>query len=464
MKYLKLKNYVFAIVILALLNGCKMDKQKSSYNVDQYSYNLGVVGGFCELIDAGVKQLALSAPLSPKEMDDFIIDAEKIASKHYVSIYRETDLIVTDLFPKDIALNKDVLLLFTGTTMEEYLSLKTDIKKLEDSGKYSGKARMEIAKRFGRMLSYSPRKINLLLAQNTSFRTMNNFGIRASNLFLYYKDLEAASEFYSTILGMELVADYNMAKIYRMAFDSYLILVDAEKGMHTAEEPKTVALALLTDQLGEWYEYLKGQNVNIRNKYSPRDGGPHDGFVITDPEGYLLEFEEFKQHPENERFIPILTQNKTITSPAGHKKNVPDGLGFHSTITWLYYKNILAMENYYQDVLGLEIVVDQGWAKVYKVTDTGYIGLVDEKRGMHKFTEKKAVNVSFIIDDIESWFQYVKENKLFELRSKELGIDPEGKYKAFVGYDPEGYYLEFDTFYPHNDNSILLKYLNAEKE
>ena len=55
------------------------------------------------------------------------------------------------------------------------------------------------------------------------------------------------------------------------------------------------------------------------------------------------------------------------------------------------------MQNYYQDVLGLELVADQGWTKIYQVTNTGFLAIVDEKRGMHDFTEKKAVNVGFII-------------------------------------------------------------------
>ena len=97
---------------------------------------------------------------------------------------------------------------------------------------------------------------------------MNDFGIRAHNLFLYYKDLAKAGEFYTQIMGMELVADYKMALILRMSKDSYLVLVDAEKGMHTAEEPKSVALALLTDQLDEWYAYLKTKNVTIKYDYS----------------------------------------------------------------------------------------------------------------------------------------------------------------------------------------------------
>lgn len=426
------------------------------------TYVTGAVAAFSEMVNSGVKQLALGAPMTPEEMDKFMDIAVNTASKQNVLVYRENDLIVTDLFAADIAKAKDVPLLYQGTTLDQYLDLKADKKKLEEKGEYNGKAREEIARRFGRMLSYSPRKINKQLAEHTSFRTMHDFGIRASNLFLYYQNLEKANNFYTQILGMELVADYEMAKILRMTNDSYLILVDATKGMHSSEEPKTVALALLTDQLDEWYNYLKTQNVKIKGNYKPIKSGPHDGFIAIDPEGYLLEFERFNQHPENELFIPLLNQNKVITAPSHQETNLPKGLGFKSTITWLYYKDLLAMQNFYQDVLGLEQIVDQGWTKIYKASDTGFIGLVDEKRGMHKFTEKKAVNVSFIIDDIQGWFDYVKKNKVFELGSEALSTGDEKKYQAFVGYDPEGYFMEFDIFHPHKDNRKLLEYLNAK--
>jgi len=449
--------YIFLITATIVYVGCQTNASKEEdSNYNQFSYDLGVVGGFCELIDAGVKQLALSAPLQAGLMDDFIVDAEKVASRHNVLVYRESDLIVTDLFPSDIAADKDVLLLFTGTTKEEYFALKKDREELEEAGKYSGEARLEIARRFGRMLSYSPRKINQLISQNSSFKTMFDFGIRASNLFLYYKDLEKATKFYAETLGMELLSDYRMAKIFRMAAESYLILVDADEGMHTAEEPKTVALALLTDQLDEWYEYLKNQNVRIKYDYKPKNSGPHDGFVIYDPEGYLLEFERFYQHPENERFIPLLKGNATLLPSSDQKNSVPDGLGFHSTITWLYYKDILGMQNFYQDVLGLEMVADQGWTKIYQVTNSAFIGLVDERRGMHSFTEEKAVTLSFILDDLEAWYNYSVEHQPFELRSEMLEVDSQNRYKAFVGYDPEGYFMEFDAFYPHEDNTKLI--------
>lgn len=448
-------NRIFLLVTLPffMLNSCKNTPAENDP-----SYHLGAIAGFAEMVAGGVKQLALSSTMTTAEIEAILPKAREIAEGYGVQLFRENDLLVTDLFPEDVAEGLDVLLIYKGHTLEAYQQLKEDKNALVQAGEYQGKARQAIARRFGRLLSYPEQRINELLAEQTDFRTLTDFRVKASNVFLYYKDLPAATAFYEETLGLEKVADYGMATIFRIAASSFLILVDAAEGMHTAEEPKTVALALLTDQLAEWYEYLQQQNVPIKYDYTPRTGNAHDGFVAVDPEGYLLEFEVFKQHSENERFMPILNQNEHLFSQHGSSK-VPEGLGFHSSITWLYYKDLLGMQNFYEQVLGFELVADQGWTKIYKVTDTGFIGLVDERRGMHSFTEKKAVNVSFILEDVEGWYEYVSANTPFELREGELSTGPEGKYKAFVGYDPEGYFMEFDQFYEHEANERLMEVL-----
>jgi catechol 2,3-dioxygenase-like lactoylglutathione lyase family enzyme len=446
---------------IILVIGCKSDMD-SNVKIDQYSYNLGVVAGFSELVAAGVKKMAFSAPMKPEIMDEFIDEAEKTAARHGVSVYREKNLIKTDLFSSDVAEGMDVLLLYKGDALDVYNQLKDDKETLEREGAYERDSRRSIARRLGRLLSYSPRQINRLLSEQTTYRTMDDFGIRANNLFLYYRDLKTAGKFYTQIMGMELVADYEMALILRMTTDSYLILVDATKGMHTADEPKSVALALLTDQLDEWYTYLKSQDVNIKYDYKPKEGSAHDGFVIVDPEGYLLEIERFNQHPENEDFVPQLKKNMLISIKQDANSKVPKGLQFHSTITWLYHKDVLGMEGYYQNVLGLEIMADQGWTKIYKVSDTGYMAIVDERRGMNKYSDNKAVNVGFILDDLQGWYDYVSENEVMDLYKNELGTGPETRYKSFVGFGPELYYYEFDAFYPHKDNDLLLKYMDGE--
>ncbi len=421
-----------------------------------HAYELGTIGGFAELVHSGVKTLALSEVLAPAEMDVMLPEAEKVAARNNVKLYRENSLLVTDLFPADVARDKDVLLIYQGTTLDDYLALKADAQALEKAGQYTGKARQGIARRFGRLFSYPAWRINELLAEQTSFRTMRDFGVRASNVFLYYRDLDRATAFYRDTLGLEVVADYDMARIFRVAEESYLILVDATKGMHSADEPKSVALALLTDQLDEWAAYLASKGLAPSRPFAERAGSAHDGFVIKDPEGYLLEFEWFNQHPENERFVPLLASNTSVRSPTS---TLPDGLGFKATITWLYYQDLPPMQTFYEEVLGLKQVVDQGWAKIYEGSRTGHVGLVDERRGMNKWSEKKAVNVSFLIDDIDGWFKAVQDGVLFPLRGTAVSDDDAGRYRAFVGYDPQGYYMEFDLFKTHPKNAALMPYL-----
>ena len=234
--------------------------------------------------------------------------------------------------------------------------------------------------------------------------------------------------------------------------------------MHTTDEPKSVAMALITDQLDEWYAYLETQDVEWRSGYDPAEGRPHHGFVILDPEGYYLEFERFNPHPENEHLMPILDRTQSIPVDPAPEVAAPAGLGFKATVLWTYYRDMEGIQRFYEDKLGLTLLVDQGWAKIYQTSPSGFIGLVDETRGMHSFSERKAVTVSFFTDDLRGWFDYVKETGAFELRTDELyeegPQDEEGpRVLTFVGYDPGGYYLEFDTFLSHEDNQELLESL-----
>ena len=157
---------------------------------------------------------------------------------------------------------------------------------------------------------------------------------KANNAFFYYTDLERAGQFYQEVLGFALAADYGMAKIFRIAQSSFLTLVEASKGMHAADEPKTVTLALVTDEVEGWYEYLDRQRVTMHRPLSVKPGQPHDGFVALDPEGYFLEFERFNPHVQNEQLLPILRGLTPV--PSG---SVPH-LDVRATILWLYYRNL----------------------------------------------------------------------------------------------------------------------------
>lgn len=417
----------------------------------QQAEYLGQMEAFAEMVAAGVKPIALSAPLAPEEANGLFEKAEEIAKKHGVSVYREADLVQTQLFPADVAKGKEVLIFYSGNSLDAYLDLK---KTLSDGT--SGEAE---ARRFGRLLGYPVTHINRLLAKNSDFRTLADFGISATNLFLYYKDLPRARDFYHLLLGLEIVSDYGFAVTLRISQDAFVTLVDAAVGRHTAEEPKTVAIALLTDQLPEWYTYLQAHNVQIKYEYKPKTNNAHDGFVAVDPEGYLLEFETFKQHPENERLMPQLRRFAALPTQSD---SVAAGMGFYGAVTWLYYQDMQAAQLFYEENMGFELIVDQGWAKVYRVSETGYVGLVDERSGMHRYTELKGTSISFIVKDWEGWHGYAQANQPLPI-IKERYTGKDGRYEAFVGEDPGKYFLEFNQFLEHPDNIRLLEILAQDK-
>lgn len=283
-------------------------------------------------------------------------------------------------------------------------------------------------------------------------------GIQASNAFYYYRDVDTAWEFYRDVMGFETVVDYGFAKILRVAESSYLTLVDAEQGMHSADEPKSVTLALVTEQLEDWHTYLTTVGVPMRGELKVTEGSAHDGFVAIDPEGYLLEVERFNAHAENVALMPQLSGLTPIGPTQGGR---PEHLRVQATVFWLYYRDVPRMQAFYEQVLGSPLVVDQGWAKVYRVAGSGYIGLVDGERGLHSATEDKGVTLSFFTDEVDEWFASHGEWDGFELRTPEITNESD-RVRVFVGYDPENYFLEWDTFLDLPDNEVLLNYLRRE--
>jgi hypothetical protein len=135
--------------------------------IDERSYQLGVIGAFSEVVAAGVKKLALSSPMTPEEMDALMEDTERIAGDNGANIYREEDFLVTDLFPESITEGKHVLVIYLDPVKEEYLALKAEKEALVEKGAYEGEARREIARKMGRLLSYPEERIEQMLSSRS---------------------------------------------------------------------------------------------------------------------------------------------------------------------------------------------------------------------------------------------------------------------------------------------------------
>ena len=282
--------------------------------------------------------------------------------------------------------------------------------------------------------------------------------ILATNAFYYYRDVDAAWAFYRDVLGFETVVDYGFAKIMRVAPASYLTLVDEAEGLHSADEPRSVTLAIVTEEVEEWWDYLSALDIPMRAELGEVEPGKaHDGFVAIDPEGYFLEFERFNTHEENVDLVPLLAEIEPL-GPAGGTR--PANLRVQGTVLWLYYNDIPGMQTFYEELLGVDLLVDQGWAKVYQGSRTGFIGLVDGERGLHTATEDKSVTVSFFTSDVAGWRERTNAQGV-EARTPDLGTES-GLVSTWVAYDPEGYFLEWDTFLDAEENALLNPLLDSE--
>lgn len=136
--------------------------------IDRFSYQLGAADCFCEMVRAGVKKIALSHPCDTKEeRDSFLPEFDKLCQKYGVHYYVENESFLTDLFPLSLNQGKfNVIFYQDETALREYLDLKTEKEKAIADGKYAD-CRRNIARRYGKLLSYMDEGIQRLLAANS---------------------------------------------------------------------------------------------------------------------------------------------------------------------------------------------------------------------------------------------------------------------------------------------------------
>lgn len=390
------KSIKLLLIIFVLISSCNRNDDSVISAFDIY----------CEMVANNAKPVALHYPMESKEIDKLWNDFQLISEKYQVQLYREDNFPSSMLFPAELTAGKEVVLIYTGNRLKQYQQWKADVL---DSDRSDLKEQEALARRFGRLLGYSPQGINQLLASNSDYRNLAMFNVQSQVTHLYYDDLDEAKDFYRNTLGLVSI---NTAK-FKIGADSFIELHSFNDD-HYKGQPKSTAIALLTDHLAEWYEYVNEKYILIKYTYKPRHGGPHDGFVAIDPGGYLLEFEQFKQHPENELFMAILEKSPRVETTI-------DQLNFYGSITWTYHKDLQKMQKFYEEVLGYRMVADQGWTKIYQTSPTGFTGLVDECRGMEDYADTKAVEIEWKTSNLDLldtyakqfWKQYNYNNKNF---------------------------------------------------
>ena len=111
-------------------------------------------------------------------------------------------------------------------------------------------------------------------------------------------------------------------------------------------------------------------------------------------------------------------------------------------ITWVYARDLDATCRFYGEVLGLEMMLDEGSAQIYRATGDACIGVCDAFGG--RVVEPRGGMITLVTDDVDAWYA----------RLTAAGATTQGAPErheafniyAFLAEDPNGYLIEFQEF------------------
>jgi predicted enzyme related to lactoylglutathione lyase len=115
--------------------------------------------------------------------------------------------------------------------------------------------------------------------------------------------------------------------------------------------------------------------------------------------------------------------------------------GIDAQISWVYTADLQVASTFYQQALSLELVHDQGRARVFATAANAFIGVCEAFEG--RVVEPRGSLISLVVADVDTWYQRLVE--------QEIGVDPPERLESFGIYAfrvraPDGYVIEFQQF------------------
>ncbi len=115
---------------------------------------------------------------------------------------------------------------------------------------------------------------------------------------------------------------------------------------------------------------------------------------------------------------------------------------FAEQITFLYCSNLDETASFYRDLLGLPLALDQGACRIFRVTDSAFIGLCHCSEG--RSVTRDGVTFTFVCEDVDGWHEKLVANRV-EIVDPPKIREAFGIYRFFAR-DPEGHLIEFQRF------------------
>jgi hypothetical protein len=143
-----------------IIRRCPLSSTDES-QIDRFSFVMGMINCFAEMVACRVKKLAISPPLDPSEFDAVYRCSQKIVEGFNIECYVEKSLLVTSLQSAEFTAGKWSILYYADpTVLDAYHALKNKKTHLEETNRYTKKEAEHISRSFMTLLSYPEKTIS----------------------------------------------------------------------------------------------------------------------------------------------------------------------------------------------------------------------------------------------------------------------------------------------------------------
>jgi catechol 2,3-dioxygenase-like lactoylglutathione lyase family enzyme len=112
-------------------------------------------------------------------------------------------------------------------------------------------------------------------------------------------------------------------------------------------------------------------------------------------------------------------------------------------ITFFYYEDLAAAAQFYEEVMGFALVLDQGMARIYRIAPGSWFGIVDGNRGHLRHQPRSAALLTIVDEDVAGWHARMAAAGVAGLTEILRGTYCE----HFFFEDPAGYAIEVQRFH-----------------
>ncbi len=113
----------------------------------------------------------------------------------------------------------------------------------------------------------------------------------------------------------------------------------------------------------------------------------------------------------------------------------------NQNIVFTYTDDLAAASVFFKEVMELEFVVDQGLCHIFRMSETGYIGVCSLGDAPK---EHVPVTITIVTDDVDAWYEFLTAKGVEYV--KEPVHRPQFNIYTSLFISPHGYQIEIQKF------------------